>query len=512
MVFKNIFYKPNLNRFLIDFLAWFISVGIMLIWRASTEKFIVSQYVTMFLHVFLLWTFVAYFCGKYQQVEQKKFSIEIIMISTISVITFGVIYLGIAFDMIDFKLYSKYVAIWVVAGMVILNYLFLSIYHGYRYAANMDDFYPKILKRNSEIKVLEEPNKIDKNSIEEIKETILQYDGENLLKFISQYIDLESSNTKIIASTTFVNFKMLRKYRYDAIVNLTKLNSVRGINKILCTINQKLPDDGLFCCNFRTIDMMQNYIKQKYPPVIRQFALFVFFIQKRILPKTFLTSRLYFDITKGQKRTFSKTEVLGRLYYCGFEVVDEFCGDNFYWLITRRTSLPQPYTQKKLYGSIIKLPRIGKNGATIYYYKMRTMYPYAEYLQKYVYEKSGTDEIGKAKNDIRITKWGKIFRKFWIDEIPMIYNFFKGDLKIVGVRPLSKAYFDRYPEYLQQKRIKTKPGLIPPFYYDLPKNEQELYNSEERYIDAYLKSPIFTDIKYFFTAMWNIIVKKARSH
>jgi len=510
-ILKSIFYKPHLNRFLIDFFAWFISIGIMVIWRVSAEKFIVGQYVTMFLHVFLLWTFVAYFCGKYQHFEQKKFFNEIILISTISVITFGVIYVGIAFEMIDFKLYSKYVAIWVVLGMIILNYLFISIYHAYRYAASMDDFYPKILKRD-EVKVLEAPYKLDESSIEEIRETILQYGDENLLKFISQYIDLESSNTKILASTTFTNFKMLRKYRYDAVINLAKLNTIRGINKILCTLNQKLPDDGLFCCNFRTIEMMQDYIRRNYPPVIRQIALCAFFIQKRILPKMFLTSRIYFDITKGKKRTFSKTEIFGRLYYCGFEVVDEYSDNSFGWVVARRTSLPQPYSQKKLYGFIIKLPRIGKNGEVIYFYKMRTMYPYAEYLQKYVYEKCGTDDIGKAKNDIRITDWGRTFRKFWIDELPMIYNLLRGDLKIVGVRPLSKTFFETYPEYLQQKRIKTKPGLVPPFYYDLPKTTQEIYDSEERYIDQYLKSPFLTDIKYFFTAMWNIFVKKARSH
>ena len=509
-ILKNIFYKPRISRLLIDFFAWFISVGAMLIWRISAEKFIVHQYAAMFFYVYLLWTFVAYFWGKYQRVEQKKFFNEIVMISIVSIITFGAIYLAIVIDIIDFKIYSKYVAIWVASGMIILNYLFVLLYHGYRYAANIDEVFP-IVKPRDEIKVLKEPHKIDENSIEEIREAILQYGDENLLKFLSQYIDLESSNTKVIASTTFVNFKMLRKYQYDAIINLAKLNSIRGINKILSTINQKLPDDGLFCCNFRTIEMMKNRIKRDFPPVIRQIALCYFFIQKRVFPKIFLTNRLYFDITKGRKRTFSKTEIFGRLYYCGFEVVDEYSDNSFGWVVARRISLPQPQTNK-IYGLIIKLPRIGKNSDTIYYSKMRTMYPYSEYLQKYVYEKCGTDDIGKAKDDIRITNWGRIFRKFWLDELPMIFNLIKGELKIVGVRPLSKTFFDTYPEYLQQKRIKTKPGLVPPFYYDLPKTTQEIYDSEERYIDQYLKSPIITDIKYFFVAMWNIIVKKARSH
>jgi len=507
---KNIFYKPRFSRLLIDFFAWFISVGAMLIWRVSVHKLIVHQYVTMFLYVYILWTFVAYFCGKYQRVEQKKFYSEIIMISIISIITFGIIYFGIVIDIINFKIYSKYVAIWVVLGMIILNYLFVLFYHGYRYAANIDGTFPIINPRN-EVKVLQEPHKIDEDSIKEVKDVILHYGDNKTLEFISQYIDLESSNTKTLASTTLTNFQMLRKYRYDAIINLSKLNSTKGINKIFCEINKKLPDNGVFCCNFETTETMTNKIRQNFPPVIRQIALFYFFIQKRVLPKIFLTNRLWFDITRGRKRTFSKTEVFGRLYYCGFEIVEEYEDDSLCWIIARRTSQPQPQTNK-LYGLIIKLPRVGKGGKTIYFYKMRTMYPYSEYLQKYVYEKCGTDDIGKAKDDIRITNWGRIFRKFWIDELPMIYNLLKGELKIVGVRPLSKTFFETYPEYLQQKRIKTKPGLVPPFYYDLPKTSQEIYDSEERYIDQYLKSPIITDIKYFFVAMYNIFIKKARSH
>ena len=113
---------------------------------------------------------------------------------------------------------------------------------------------------------------------------------------------------------------------------------------------------------------------------------------------------------------------------------------------------------------------------------------------------------------MRITGWGRIFRKFWIDELPMIWNLVKGDLKIVGVRPVSMANFNTYPKYLQDKRIKVKPGLIPPMYYDMPKSDEDFYRSEERYIDRYLKSPLKTDIQYLFGALYNIFIKRARSH
>ena len=58
-------------------------------------------------------------------------------------------------------------------------------------------------------------------------------------------------------------------------------------------------------------------------------------------------------------------------------------------------------------------------------YKSRTMHPYAEFLQEYVYNTQGLQEGGKFKSDFRVTTIGKIFRAFWIDELPMIINLLK---------------------------------------------------------------------------------------
>ena len=84
-------------------------------------------------------------------------------------------------------------------------------------------------------------------------------------------------------------------------------------------------------------------------------------------------------------------------------------------------------------------------------------------------------------------------------------------MKLVGVRPLSKHYYNLYKRELQQRRIEYKPGLVPPFYADMPKTLEEIMESETRYLDAYDRSPLVTDIRYFFKAFWNIVVKKQRS-
>ena len=139
------------------------------------------------------------------------------------------------------------------------------------------------------------------------------------------------------------------------------------------------------------------------------------------------------------------------------------------------------------------------------------MHPFAEYLQQYIYELSDLQEGGKFKDDFRVTTEGKFFRKFWLDELPMVLNIFKGDMKIVGVRPLSSHYFNLYSEELKEKRIKNKPGLIPPFYADMPKSLEEIMESEMRYLSAYEKHPHLTDLRYFIKAWTNILIKRARS-
>ncbi len=397
--------------------------------------------------------------------------------------------------------------LFVVAGA---KFALILLYRYYRYASNMDVEMPQIEPRSA-IKPLKAAKRIDPDEFEDVKYAISAYTDEESLEFLMDNLDLGSSNTKIFASTTMFNFRTIRNYRYETIINIQKINSIRGIDELFNKINEKLPDEGICCICYESFEHLKDRINRSYPIVIRKFAQAYYFIVKRVVPKLFLTNRLYFDITKGRNRYFSNTEILGRLYYCGFEVVKEFHSDHLNWIIARRKQNPQTLVPKR-YGPIIKLNRVCKNGEIKPIYKLRTMYPYSEYLQSYMYEKIGTDDIGKIKDDMRVTGWGRVFRKFWIDELPMIWNLIRGEIKIVGVRPVSMANFKTYPEYLQEKRIKVKPGLIPPMYYDMPKTEQGFYDSEEKYIDSYLRSPITTDIKYLFGSLYNIIIKRARSH
>ena len=168
-------------------------------------------------------------------------------------------------------------------------------------------------------------------------------------------------------------------------------------------------------------------------------------------------------------------------------------------------------TQAKKYSYLIKLPRTGKNGKRIYVYKFRTMQPYSEYIQDFVIEKNGLNEDGTIKDDFRITKLGKFLRKYWLDELPMLINFIKGDLKLIGFRPLSDTMLKTYPKEYVKERNNYKPGLIPPYYIDRPDGFDEIIESEKRYIEKYKKNGLKTDIIYFYKFLNAIFFKGVRS-
>ena len=249
---------------------------------------------------------------------------------------------------------------------------------------------------------------------------------------------------------------------------------------------------------------------KKYPRQIANPLYVLDFLVNRVLPKLPWTKKVYFSITKGKNRIISRAELLGRLCFCGFEIVaDRDIEDNLCFVVRKaKTVSPE---RSPSYGPLVKLERLGEGGKPIRTYKFRTMHPYSEFLQDYVYSKCGLREGGKIDGDFRVTEWGKWLRKLWLDELPMLYNWVRGDLKLFGVRPLSAHYLALYPQDLQRLRKSVKPGLVPPFYADLPKRFDEICESEKRYIEAYLARPIRTQWVYFRRAFFNIVFRGARS-
>ena len=330
-----------------------------------------------------------------------------------------------------------------------------------------------------------------------------------LLRFIELHFDL-SSNNYLTSTSDEINLEKLVFGKFLSILNLKKVNDIRYINKFFETINTILPNSGLYLGKVVTYPNRRSAILNKYPPILNKLIYFIDYIFYRVIPKLPILKKIYFYLTNGKGRVISRAETFGRLYSCGFEVIDEISINHSLFFVAKKVKDPY-YDINPTYAPIISLNRIGKNGKIFKVYKLRTMHPFSEYLQEYVYNRNELQEGGKIKNDFRISPEGKIFRKFWIDEIPMLINIFKGEMKLVGVRPLSKHFYSLYDEDLQQKRIKNKPGFIPPFYVDLPKTMSEIMESERKYLELYDQSPFITDVRYFFMAFKNVLFKGARS-
>ena len=275
--------------------------------------------------------------------------------------------------------------------------------------------------------------------------------------FIKNYAAIDSANTLIMATTTTFNIDAQIQHQFECIVNVRRVNDFRYINKYFESVNAKLPGEVFILISLKQRICGKNVFLNKYPPGINYLYYALDFMIKRVFPKFTLTKKLYFILTRGENRVLSKAEAFGRLYSCGFEILDEKVIDKSFYFVAIKVKDPL-FPKNPSYGPLIALERIGKGGKIIKVYKMRTMHPFAEYLQDYIYKRAGLQEGGKFKDDFRVTTLGKIMRTFWLDEFPMLINLLKGDLKLFGVRPLSRQYFKLYTMELQRLRILYQAG------------------------------------------------------
>jgi lipopolysaccharide/colanic/teichoic acid biosynthesis glycosyltransferase len=93
--------------------------------------------------------------------------------------------------------------------------------------------------------------------------------------------------------------------------------------------------------------------------------------------------------------------------------------------------------------------RVGQDGEPFELWKLRTMVPGAESMGAGIYVLEG---------DPRITRMGRLLRRFSLDELPNLVNVLRGDMAIVGPRPTVQEQVDRYTDR-QRRRLEVKPGI-----------------------------------------------------
>lgn len=291
-----------------------------------------------------------------------------------------------------------------------------------------------------------------------------------------------------------------------------KLNHIAQLNDFLDAWNHEMKVGDQLDCVAISSHQEFDAIKRRFPFGIGKIFVLLTYVWHEMLPKMKATRKLYFFLTGERHRTYSRTEILGRICRAGFKIEhEENLYDSLHVVASKRS---EPLERNDTCESpILKMKRVGKDHELIEVYKFRTMHSYSQYLQDYVYELNKLDHSGKLTNDFRVNVWGRLFRSVWLDELPMLMNVLKGDMKWVGVRPLTQHFFSLYTPEMQELRTKVKPGMLPPFYYEkkTPIGLDEIQASERRYIEAYLEHPFRTDWRYFWGTVFNILFRSKSS-
>lgn len=146
---------------------------------------------------------------------------------------------------------------------------------------------------------------------------------------------------------------------------------------------------------------------------------------------------------------------------------------------------------------IFKQQRPGKDEKIFTMYKFRSM-------------TNEKDEYGNLLPDeVRLTRFGKLLRSTSLDELPELINVIKGDMSLVGPRPLLVEYLERYDE-TQKRRHEVRPGITGLAQV----SGRNLLAWNERFIkdiEYVNKISIFLDIKILFKTIKKVLIKEGIS-
>lgn len=504
----------------IDLILVGLAFVITALFRSSGVETYVNQYRQVLPVFLIIWLVTSFITGKYSFLNKDglRHRFKIIIFSNFLSLSVSAILFFASFS----YNYSRVLVMGTIAVATILEILAQIISRTVLTAGIINEAYIFNNKRENRSSKLHEKAESKKTSgflaspevlkkqRHDLERLIIEEAGSEVNEFIDKYLSATHYRTAVLSTTTRFNVLNLPSDHYEGIINLHRINDFQFVNKFMEAVNQRLPEGGIYIGNAFTLDLRKKKILRRWPAGINYLVYTIDFLLMRVMPKVVGFKKIYFAVTRGQNRVISRAETLGRLYSCGFMVIEEKEIDDLLYFAAEKIKEPD-YNNNATYGPLIRLNRVGLGGKNIVVFKFRTMHPYSEYIQSYVFESNNLDKGGKFQDDFRVTTLGRILRKFWLDELPMLINLFRRELKLVGIRPLSSHYLSLYPKEFRERRIRYKPGLIPPFYADMPDTLDEIVESEKRYLDLYDKKGWVTDLKYFRKALFNILFKHARS-
>lgn len=136
---------------------------------------------------------------------------------------------------------------------------------------------------------------------------------------------------------------------------------------------------------------------------------------------------------------------------------------------------------------LYRAKRVGKDGKHFDLYKFRTMVPDADTMGPGI----------TALADGRVTRVGRILRKYKLDEFPQLINVLKGDMSFVGARPEDPRYVEHYSPN-EKEILKFRPGMTGPASLEFRDEESLLqgHNWHDRYVNVLLPRKLTMDLSY----------------
>jgi len=312
--------------------------------RGSLE--LPPEYEKVLLIVYGLWFVASLITGKfnknnlqdYNQAITSCFKAFILMAFTMSVLFF-------AFRLFYYsrgQIFGTFLLLFVAEA--IFYYFYVSIREGGDAAKDIESVDELKTFMKQEDLSLESDSLITKSpSFSPVKEKlydVLDFFNPWLYDFVNSSIDLlkiKRARTAILSTEDIVDVEKIDNNSLRLFLNLHKTNDVRWLNKYFLEIYRKLKTGGYFVGNAETIALHKKLFFSKYPKYIAEGLYVLDFIYRRFFPKIHVMNKIYFAMTKGRNRIISRAEVLGRLHFCGFKVVEEDNNDNKLYFIARHT-------------------------------------------------------------------------------------------------------------------------------------------------------------------------------
>ena len=146
---------------------------------------------------------------------------------------------------------------------------------------------------------------------------------------------------------------------------------------------------------------------------------------------------------------------------------------------------------------------VGRGGKGFTSYKFRTMVINADELKKDLWQYSERNgPTFKMKTDPRVTPVGRFLRKFSLDELPQLWSVLKGDMSMVGPRPVFHHEWEHF-EHWQRRKLSVTPGMICLWHVQgKPEEFEKWVKLDLEYIDNW---SLWLDIKLLFGAAWYVL-------